>query len=115
MNRTALALLAVLIIPACNHGHHDDADHQVTVSNLGDEPALVKITHERAEWYGGGHEDTFTYELAAGDQRLDVFPSTHEVKIYITRKSDGMVLFAENIDLNDFDRHDDHVWITVNP
>ena len=114
MKRVACAVLAVLIIPACKH-HDDDEDNVVTVSNTGDSTVWVEVRHERPDWLGGSTELHNDFELAADDQRTDIYPETHEVRIRITRKSDGFLLYAEKFDLDDFERHDHRIWISVNP
>lgn len=113
LKRLIPAILAVLIIPAC--GHDDDDDNTVTITNTGDGTAMVHIEHERAEWYGGGTEHEDDFELPSGLQQTLSYDWTHEVRVRIRRKSDGLLIFSEDYDPDDFDRHDQRIWIAVNP
>ncbi|MBV8879101.1 MAG: hypothetical protein JO332_03960 [Planctomycetaceae bacterium] len=115
MKRFAAAILAVVILPACGSSEDDEDDNWVTITNTGDGTAVVHIENERDEWFGSGTEHHTDYDLAAGSQRSDRFPWYHEVRVRVYRKSDSLLIFSEHYSLDDFERHDQHVWISVNP
>lgn len=115
MKRMMAAILAVLVLPACGSRDDDDDDNQLTVVNAGLAAVTVAIEHEEDDWFGGGSKHHDDYELGAGSSRTDVYPWTHQVRIQVRRKSDGLLLFSERYDFDDFEEHRQHVWITVTP
>jgi hypothetical protein len=108
--RRAAAALALLALAAC----HDE--NELTVVNAGAEPVLVDISWEESdgEWVRRRDRHRFV-EVPAGGIYNDDFGRVGDMDVVIYRKSDGLILFAEDYDAEDFD--DDHgdVEIIVSP
>jgi hypothetical protein len=94
----AFAALAAL------SGCHDEPE--VLVHNQGTQPVIVEIIAD--DWDGGHDHDVF--ELPAGGLFKDDYPAD-EVEVIISRKSDGLILFASVFDGEDFE--DDHGTIEI--
>jgi len=101
MTRTLAALAAVLAISGCHK------DPEVLVQNSGSQPALVEVIADD-DYYGDHEHDLF--ELPPGA----IFKNDYrgrEVEVIISRKSDGLLLFAAVFDAEDFE--DDHGTIEI--
>ena len=109
--RLAGLAAAVLLLPAC----HDEDELQIT--NLGASTVLVDVSwEEHADWCGCGWDDGHRlYEVPPGATITRDFGHVHDMDVLITRQSDGLVLFYEDFDAEDFD--DDHgkIEVAVNP
>ena len=103
-----VAVVALLALAGC---HDED---ELTVINAGSEAVLVDISWDESEGYWRRDHHRFV-EVPAGAIYNDHFGFVQEMDVVITRKSDGLILFAEDYDAEDFD--DDHgdVEITVTP
>lgn len=104
------AVLALLALAGC----HDE--HELTVLNAGDEAVLIDISWEEGDagWYGRRDRHRFV-ELPPGAIYHDDFGFVQDMDVLIFRKSDGLILFAEDYDGEDFDDDHGHVEITVIP
>jgi hypothetical protein len=109
MRRAALAV-ALLALAGC---HDED---ELTVVNAGAEPVLVDVSWEDggSDWSWRRDRHRFI-ELAPGAIYHDDFGSVQDLEVVILRKSDGLILFAEDFDAEDFDDDHGHVEITVTP
>lgn len=94
--------------------HSDDA---ITVINTGAEPVLVKL-----EWRGGrswdwtwSEDDDRHFEVPAGGIVTEKVGRPEEVDVLILRKSDGLVLLADDFEQDDFESDHGHIEITVAP
>ena len=108
MRRAALALLALA-------GCHDE--DELTIVNVGDETVLVELSwHDGGGyyWYDGDHHHDFI-ELPPGGIYHDDVGYVDELDVVIFRKSDGLILLADDFDAEDFDDDHGHVELTVDP
>ena len=109
MIRAAAGLLLALVVPACQLGDKND----VTVHNTGTSTVQVLTTHESEDGFGGW-SDPQSDLVDSGVERTDSFPRNHRVRIHILHQ-DGTLLFSDTLTPGDFDDHDRHIHITVNP
>lgn len=111
MLRLAGLAAAVLLLPAC----HDEDELQVT--NLGASPVLVDVAvDEHDPWCEcGGDHDHHLFEVPPGATVVVDLGHVDEADVLITRRSDGLVLFYDEFDGDDFE--DDHgkIEIAVSP
>jgi hypothetical protein len=104
------AAFALLALAAC---HDED---ELTVVNVGSEAVLVDISWEESngEWYRRRDRHRFV-EVPAGGIYNDEFGVVGDMDVVVYRKSDGLILFAEDYDADDFQDDHGHVEITVSP
>jgi hypothetical protein len=108
MRKAALPLL-LLALAGC---HEED---ELTIFNTGTEPVFVDIAWDEGDYDWYDHHHHRFIELPAGAIYNDDFGSVREMDVIITRKSDGLLLFADDFDSEDFaDDHGD-IEIAVNP
>jgi hypothetical protein len=106
----AAALAALLALAGC---HDED---ELTVVNAGSEAVLLDLSWDEGdayEWYDGHHHRLV--ELPPGAIYHDDLGTVGELDVVIVRKSDGLILFADEFDAEDFDDDHGHVEITVTP
>ena len=111
MMRATLAVLAVLIIPACS-SESWDSDHEISFHNDGTSSAWVEVSY----CDDGGWGDTWHYDfsLAAGRHRVDAYAWYYRVEIRIYADG-GALLFHKTYTPDDFENYDDRISIVVNP
>jgi hypothetical protein len=112
MARATLAILAVLIIPACDWRDSWDHDHEVSITNQGAASIWVEVCHYDDD--GWGDERTFDFSLGAGDRRVDSYPWSHRVEVRI-HGHDGALIFSRTYTPEDFENDGDRISIVVNP
>jgi hypothetical protein len=112
MARTTLALLTVLILPACNGSDSWDSDHHLSISNQGTSSAWVEI------WYcdddGWGETWHYDFSLGAGHSRVDSYAWYYRVDVRIYADGGDLIL-SKTYTPDDFENHNDPISIVVNP
>lgn len=111
MIRTTLAILAVLIIPACSPESWD-SDHEISFHNVGTESAWVEVRTCDDDGWGETSHDDFT--LLAGRHRVDSYAWYLRVEVRIYGNA-GALLFSKTYTPDDFENHGDRISIVVNP
>lgn len=112
MIRPTLALLAVLIIPACNGSESWDSSHEVSIDNQRATSVWVEVWHYDDDGWGGTWNRDFSVD--AGDLRVDSYPWYHRVELRITG-NEGALLFSKTYTPDDFENHGDRISIVLNP
>ena len=114
MTRPALALLAALVIPACDvHYNSGRDDHELWIANEGTEGVRVQIHYGYDSWSGNVEWDQ-DFDVNPGERSITSYPNGYYVKVAIFRFN-GTLLFAAKYDSNDFEDHHDRISIIVNP
>ena len=111
MARFILAILAVLIIPACDCSESWDDDHRLSIYNAGSGTVHVEIRYGDDGWDFDEWIRTFT--LAGGHERVDSYAWYYRVEVRVF--SDGSLIFSDVYHPEDFEDHDDRISITVHP
>lgn len=112
--RPGLALLAALVIPACD-GRWDSRndDHELWITNQGVDGVRVQIHYGYKSWTGNVEWDQ-DFDVWGGQASRTSYPNGYYVKVDIFR-TNGTLLFATKYDSSDFEDHDGRISILVNP
>jgi hypothetical protein len=86
-------------------------DSEILVLNQGSQDVIVDVEID-AGWRSG--DDDLAVVPAGGIYKED-FPSADEVDVFITRRSDGMILYAASFDRKDFEDEHGTIEIIVAP
>jgi len=111
MLRPAGLLAALLLLPAC-HG-----EDELQVTNLGGSAVLVDVAvDEHDPWCECGRDhDHHLFEVPPGATVVVEVGHVDEMDVLITRQSDGLILFYDEYDADDFDDDDGKIEIAVSP
>jgi hypothetical protein len=112
MIRATLAVLAVLIIPACDFSDHWGSDHELSISNDRSSSVWVEISYCDDDGWGDTRHDD--YSLGSDRRRVDSFAWYHRVDVRITGEG-GALIFSRTYTPDDFEDHDDRISIVVTP
>ena len=112
LRRAGMLLTLALLIPACST---DDAGEQeiIVVNNTGS-VLIIEVDADADNNWGQDVDDDIAI-LQPGQTYSEEFEGADEVKVKITRQSDGVVLFSAEYDIDDFEDEDGEILITVNP
>jgi hypothetical protein len=111
LRRIAVVLALAVVVPACSS---DDAGEQeiIITNNTG---VSVYIDIEVENTWSDNDADDDSALLYDGQIYSEEFEGADEVKVTITRVSDGTLLFHAKYDVDDFDDEDGEIRITLNP
>lgn len=102
--RIAGLLLALALVPSCRFR---DNEFNLIVSNTGSEPAIVYVDIN--------DDDLDVFTVQPGKQLLADWHHVFEVDVFITRSSDGEIIYAASLDDDDLDDDDESLFVTVSP
>jgi hypothetical protein len=105
MLRFLLLLAAAALLPAC--GSRDS----LYIQNIGTDTVIVSVSLD--EPYDGHDHDVF--EVPAGTAAKKRYENGVDLEVLIYRKSDGLILFADDFDREDFEDEHSTIEITVSP
>jgi hypothetical protein len=106
-------ILGFLLLATCDDNRHhtwSSFSRRVTVDVVNNGTATA---YGRAENWNGGDEETFS--LAPGQTTTFKLYIDYRLKVHIWRLSDNLVLVDDFWDLDDLDKLDDRVLLTVTP
>jgi hypothetical protein len=106
--RVLAVLAAAILIPACGDDD-DEGDVALTIINAGSVPVHAEVG------YFDRNEQTFVtdeFDIAGGSSVVVRFWEL-QADVFVTRTSDGAVLFDEQLEFQDFTN--DQATVTVTP
>lgn len=102
---------ALLLLLLAASGCRDE--DEISILNTGAEPVLAEIEWRQGDW--GSERRRRFVEIPAGAVYSRELGWVDELDVLIRRKSDGLILFAEDYDAEDLDDDHGHVEIAVTP
>jgi hypothetical protein len=110
--RVGLLLCLALGAPACTW---DDAgDRKIVVINNTASSIVVDVDAKYDRWTWDRRRDDLEV-VPAGGVYSEKFPGADEVRVRITRTTDGLLLFHAKYDVDDFADEDGKIVISINP
>ena len=105
-----VGLLFVLALGGC---HSDD---ELLVQNIGTQTVLVEVifTYGSTDYTGEEHDHEF-FQVPPGGLVVQDYGAVSDMDVFITRTSDGLLIFADSFDGGDFEDDHGRIEIVVSP